>query len=107
MRKAKAHINTRKQPKAKPAAKAAKPRGRPLQNADQSEPLRRLDPHYAFEPPLQSPPAGREYLRALIGRQANPAEDHPRAAAGTKNAGQWADNYFVQLTTFHIRDRGF
>jgi hypothetical protein len=106
MRKAKGSEKLRKQVKAK-----TKTRQRPTQkNAPIAAKAKSRDyeMHGAFAQPLQSPPAGREYLRALIGKQANPALNNPIESSATiNNADQRADNYFIQLSTFHVRNRGF
>jgi hypothetical protein len=68
--------------------------------------LQNSEMHRAFVQPLQSPPAGREYLRAVIGRQANPHLHAVGSPIRKKNDDQQADNYFIQLSTFHVRSRG-
>ena len=108
MRKAKGSDKLRKQAKAKPATKPRKQRGhKPVDIAKAKTPQDSGVKH-AFMQPLQSPPAGREYLRGLIGRQANPERDYPtRYLTGRRNKDQQAGNYFIQLSTFHIGNRGF
>lgn len=108
MRKVKNRTAKTAPAKATPAKKAANPqidkRGDEKTNETKIE--RRNSAR--FVQPLQSPPAEREYLRAMVGRQANPALVLQRAAStGNKRRGSQADNYFVQLSTFHVRRRGF
>jgi hypothetical protein len=53
--------------------------------------------------PIQSPPAAREYLRALVGRQGRPAGPGEGAASGKKTKkDEQVGDYFVQLATFHV-----
>jgi hypothetical protein len=107
MRKAKGSAKPRKPSKAKTAAKARQPPAQKnVKVADVESPQNSMMPH-VFARPLQSPPAGREYLRALVGRRANPGLDAVGSRVRSKNDDQQPDNYFIQLSTFHIRNRGF
>jgi hypothetical protein len=57
----------------------------------------------ALELPNQSPPVQREYLRALVGRQGKPPTSDEIGGSGKKRKkDQGADDYFVQLKTFHV-----
>jgi hypothetical protein len=60
--------------------------------------------------PPQAPPVERLYMRPVVGRGGKPdlPEASPQKASGHKRLSRQTEgpDYFVGLTTFHIRPRG-
>jgi hypothetical protein len=108
MPKAKGRKISLKKPKAKPAATVGKAGALQRDDVDRTPASQHDGPPHTFVQPLQCPPSGREYLRALVGKQGKPvAAGDPGKPQADNAIDRQAGNYFVQLTTFHVRDRGF
>ncbi len=66
-----------------------------------------------MEHPLQRPPVERDYMRLVVGRKGKPArpgENEPTLQKHSKRkTGRQQrpadDDYLVELTTFHVRQR--